>query len=95
MEKYVNTKTGAIINSPSFVKGKNWEIFDESFKKTKKETEPVKEEVIEQTEPVKEENNEFNSLTVEQIKQELDALGIEYNSKAKKKELYDLMIQGA
>lgn len=47
-----------------------------------------------------EENQEDNQapelaeITVKQIKQELDAFGIEYDKNAKKKELYDLMIQG-
>lgn len=36
----------------------------------------------------------FDSITVPQIKQELDAFGIEYNKRATKQELYDLMMQG-
>lgn len=37
-------------------------------------------------------NETFDSITVPQIKQELDAFGIEYNPRAKKQELYDLMM---
>lgn len=34
----------------------------------------------------------FDSITIPQIKQELDAFGIKYSTTAKKKELYDLMM---
>ncbi|EOD7438350.1 hypothetical protein ACJQ40_002864 [Enterococcus faecium] len=34
----------------------------------------------------------FDSITIPQIKQELDAFGIKYSATAKKKELYDLMM---
>ena len=39
-------------------------------------------------------DGDFNGITIAQIKQELDAFGIAYNPKAKKQELYDLMMQG-
>jgi len=39
-------------------------------------------------------DGDFNGITIAQIKQELDAFGIEYNPRAKKQELYDLMMQG-
>lgn len=37
---------------------------------------------------------EFDTITVKQIKQELDAFGIKYDPRAKKQVLYDLMMQG-
>lgn len=49
-----------------------------------------KEEVSEQPEDLE----SYEGINVKQIKQELDAFGIEYNPRAKKKELYDLMMQG-
>ena len=36
-----------------------------------------------------------NAMTIAEIKQELDAFGIKYNPKAKKAELYALMMEGA
>ena len=35
---------------------------------------------------------QFKNINIEQIKQELDAFGVKYDPKAKKKELYDLML---
>lgn len=37
---------------------------------------------------------DFDTITVKQIKQELDAFGIKYDPRAKKQVLYDLMMQG-
>lgn len=36
---------------------------------------------------------DFDGITIAQIKQELDAFGVEYNPKDKKQVLYDLMMQ--
>lgn len=52
------------------------------------EQEQVEQEAIES----KTGDENFDSITVPQIKQELDAFGIEYNPRAKKQELYDLMM---
>ena len=41
------------------------------------------------------ENDNLSDVTIAEIKQELDALGIEYNPKAKKADLYALMMKGA
>lgn len=94
MVKFINKRTGAIINSPSAINGKNWELLENYQKEVDEKTE-IDEEAVE-VEAIEEESDEFKSLTVDQIKQELDALGVDYDSKAKKKELYDLMMsQGA
>ncbi|HJA90848.1 MAG TPA: hypothetical protein H9948_08680 [Candidatus Jeotgalibaca merdavium] len=39
-------------------------------------------------------NDAYDSITVPQIKQELDAFGIEYDKRANKQVLYDLMMSG-
>lgn len=55
------------------------------------EEQPEEKEVVpEQPEDLE----SYDGITVKQIKQELDAFGIEYDPRAKKKELYDLMLQG-
>lgn len=40
--KYKNTKTGAIIDSPCFIKGENWIELKEEVKKTVKATAKTK-----------------------------------------------------
>ena len=105
--KYKNTKTGAIINSPSKIAGANWIEVKES-----NEDDAVNKDVEVQTVEVKEQSDvevkessdvgeipsskegDFDGITVKQIKQELDAFGIEYDPRAKKQELYDLMTKG-
>lgn len=84
MFEYINTKTGARISSPDVLYGENW----------KKVGEEVKEEVEKVEKEIKEEKEEKSSdeITKREIMAELDALGIEYNPKAKKDELYKLMM---
>lgn len=94
--EYRNTKTGAIIDSPCIISGGDWvewaeKEINEIKAKEVNEVEEVK-EIKEAEESEKEED--FDGITVKEIKQELDAFGIKYNPRAKKQELYDLMIQG-
>lgn len=101
MMEYKNMKTGATCSSPCVVRGGDWVLAEERQLKT---TEP---EVFSQHEDIKQvgtekdistsaaENTEdFGGITRVQIMQELDAFGIEYDKKANKKVLYDLMMQG-
>lgn len=84
MFEYINTKTGARISSPDILSGENW----------KKVGEEVIEEVEKVEKEIKEEKEEksSNEITKNDIMAQLDALGIEYNPKAKKDELYKLMM---
>lgn len=84
MFEYINTKTGARISSPDVLYGENWKVVGEE----------VKEEVEKVEKEIKEEKEEKSSdeITKSEIMAELDALGIEYNPKAKKDELYKLMM---
>lgn len=82
--KYINKKTGAILDSPSSISGGDWTKYDEKDKEKEKSTEKVKN---------KEENTEDKSdMTKEEVMNELDALGIEYNKNAKKEDLIKLMM---
>lgn len=84
MFEYINTKTGARISSPDVLYGENWKVVGEE----------VKEEVEKVEKEIKEEKEEksSNEITKNDIMAQLDALGIEYNPKAKKDELYKLMM---
>lgn len=86
--KFINRKTGAIIDSDSLLGGA-WEIY-EPTKDTKTKEKPVKKEEVNTKEEEKETNKETD-LTVREIKQELDAFGVEYNSKATKSELLKIL----
>ena len=96
--RYRNTKTGAIINSPCSVSGGDW-VAEETTIAIEVDVEEIPEvlenkELKEPEEPEVDLDEGFDGITIKQIKQELDAFGIEYNPRAKKQELYDLMMQG-
>ncbi len=93
--------TGVIISSASKIGGGDWVAVSTDHASKPKST-PVKENKTEttmseaETEPIEEasENmDDFNGITIKQIKQELDAFGAEYDPKAKKQELYDQMMK--
>lgn len=102
--EYRNTKTGVTFSSPCVVSGGDWVLVDKNQRLISREPDDSKE--IEKQEDVEEQKTAkeatesetktgdatFDSITVPQIKQELDAFGIEYNPHAKKQELYDLMM---
>jgi hypothetical protein len=92
MFEYINTKTGARISSPDVLSGENWELY-EGIKATDRE--PI--------EPTDNNNNIGNTeveesvlapseITKKEIIAELEALGVEYDPKAKKDDLYKLMM---
>lgn len=86
---YENIKTGVVINSPCLISGGDWVLQSD----IKKQTESKAEEVIDkEPEDMIEEDDNLKKLTKEDIMQELDAFGIEYDKKATKAELYDLMM---
>jgi hypothetical protein len=87
--RYKNTRTGAIIDSPCKIQGGNWiEYVEEEPEKIIKKVEAEEEPVEKDTE-----NEEIDGITKKEIMQELDAFGIEYNPRAKKQELYNLMLE--
>lgn len=96
--RYRNTKTGAIINSPCSVSGGDW-VAEDTTIAIEVDVEEIPEvlenkELKEPEEPEVNLDEDIDGITVKEIKQELDAFGIEYNPKARKQELYDLMIKG-
>lgn len=82
--RYFNKKTGAILDSPSKIYGGNWVEYD---KKDDAQETPI--EKVEAKKPVEESSTD---LTKEEIMNELDALGIDYDKKAKKEDLIKLMM---
>lgn len=105
--EYKNTKTGTIISTTSHISGDHW-VPLKNVQKLNRAVEPAdqsepdgvdnQQEVSEkESEPVEESTTvtgdvDFDSVTTKEIKQELDSQGIEYDPKAKKQELYDLMM---
>lgn len=103
--EYKNTKTGVTFSSSCIISGGDWVLVEDEKKpeQSKKEEktpqqDPAKEEVKsgkgaeKQAAEEKTGDATFDSITIPQIKQELDAFGIKYSATAKKKELYDLMM---
>lgn len=99
--KYRNKDTGVIIESSSKISGGNWEEFVsekkaksvETVEKTQEETQP--EPKVNEEQPKDDTSGKtkaIGDITVDQIKQELKAFGVEFPANAKKQELYDLMM---
>ncbi|MFS7157506.1 hypothetical protein [Carnobacterium maltaromaticum] len=99
--EYKNMKTGATFSSPCVISGGDWILAEEESLTTIEPQTGSQYEDIKQVETEKnisastaENSEEFDGITRVQIMQELDAFGIEYDKKANKKVLYDLMMQG-
>lgn len=96
--RYENLKTGAIIDSSLKIFGGDWVLStDKNINKTpekqnEEQLDKTKDQQI-QEETLEEENLvDFDGITRVQIMQELDAFGIEYDKRANKQILYDLML---
>lgn len=85
-----------IITSASAISGGDWEPFVASPKPKQTEPAPAVKQPVPVAAPAqtvaRATGEGIDGVTVKQIKQELDAMGIAYGSTAKKQELYDLMI---
>lgn len=86
--RYINKKTGAVIDSPDVINGLDWTIegLQNSAETVNEEKEEIKDDL--QDEPIE---DGYENMTKEDIKRELDALGIEYNNKFTKLQLIELM----
>ena len=82
--EYLNKRTGAIIDSPSPISGGEWVEYDK-----KDEVQDTHMEKVEDEKSVEESSTD---LTKDEIMNELDALGIDYDKKAKKEDLIKLMM---
>ncbi|MBU5370251.1 hypothetical protein [Enterococcus avium] len=104
MTKYINKKTKTVIDVDSVLRG-DWVEVGSQNQPLKTEEKPVIEdtaanellEEIEQPEKPSEESTTEDSegiadVTRKDIMQELDSMGIEYDNRAKKQVLYDLMM---
>ena len=88
--RYFNTLTKATIDTEFKISGGDWVLEDELEKvvvdavdDNQKEVEQVSEETTG--------DETYDGITKAQIMQELDAFGIEYDKKATKRALHDLM----
>lgn len=107
--EYRNKNTGNTINTNCKIAGNDWELVGKQDKpKTNNQQVAEEQENItapadqqEQTELNKSQDEELaaanaagiEDVTVKEIKEELDALGVEYDPKAKKPALYALMMK--
>lgn len=93
MTKYINTLNGAIIDAPSECSAPHYKLY---FEEVETEINKPKEDVPEKTPEVEEDPEKSfpTEITIKDIKQELDAMGIEYKSDMKKDDLYKLMMEG-
>ena len=102
--EYRNKKTGFTFFSNCKIGGADWEIVTDEKEKEGESGQKEKQEEGQQTNPSKEvpENDgeddkstgdgDIDTLNKNDIIQELEAMGIKHNPRAKKQELYDLMM---
>ena len=92
--RYFNTLTKAAIDTDFKISGGDWVLEDELKKVVADIVADTDEDSQKEVEQVSEEttgDEKYDSVTKAQIMQELDAFGIEYDKKATKRALYDLM----
>ena len=90
--RMVNKDTGVVADLPGAVGGA-WVPLESDTEDDAADKKPP-EEGKEPVEPVHPDECNLEAVTKKEIMQELDALGVKYDKKASKKELYDLMMKG-
>ncbi len=88
--RYFNTLTKATIDTEFKISGGDWVLEDE-LEKVVVDTVDDKPKEVEQVSEETTGDEKYDSVTKAQIMQELDAFGIEYDKKATKRVLHDLM----
>ncbi|WP_455257321.1 hypothetical protein [Peptoniphilus asaccharolyticus] len=88
---YINKVTRAVIDSPTPISGGDWVLREQEKREEPAVTTETATNTDEETEAEVTEKD-IDGLTKADIMQELDAFGIEYNKKATKAELYELMM---
>ena len=88
--RYFNTLTKSTIDTEFKISGGDWVLEDE-LEKVVVDTVDDKQKEVEQVSEETTGDEKYDSVTKAQIMQELDAFGIEYDKKATKRALYDLM----
>ena len=91
---YKNTRTGVVITTPCEVSGGNWKLIDDEQEQGN--VSPVSVVITPTEETVQEDatnvaSDDLADIKKKEIMQELDAMGIKYDPRAKKQDLYDLM----
>ncbi|WP_105300550.1 hypothetical protein [Anaerococcus marasmi] len=87
--RYINTKTRAIIDSPFAISGGDWAEYSPAILEAEESIDKVEIDNAKKEEKIIEASSD---ITKKEIMAELDALGIEYDSKSKKEDLYKLMM---
>lgn len=94
MTKYYNTKTRAIIDSPLVISGENWIKYEDKDQVEETQTAIVEDEIVEEVEEKETKKPSADKkITKAKIENELEALGVEYDKKATKDELYALLME--
>ena len=88
--RYFNTLTKATIDTEFKISGGDW-VLENELEKVVVDTVDDKQKEVEQVSEETTGDEKYDSVTKAQIMQELDAFGIEYDKKATKRVLYDLM----
>lgn len=91
--KYINTKSGFVMETDSVLSGA-WVLESEYTPDASADDVPeteVKSEEVKAPDQETTGDEAYDAITVAQIKQELDAFGVEYDKKASKRVLYDIM----
>ena len=88
--RYFNTLTKATIDTEFKISGGDWVLEDE-LEKVVVDTVDDKQKEVERVSEETTGDEKYDSVTKAQIMQELDAFGIEYDKKATKRALHDLM----
>ncbi|WP_125767353.1 hypothetical protein [Lapidilactobacillus wuchangensis] len=104
--EYRNKHTGITINTNCKIAGNDWELVDKQNSanqqvtvKQENVTKPADQPDQTETDEIRDEELDaanaagIEDVTVKEIKAELDALGVEYDPKAKKPALYALMMK--
>ena len=92
MFEYINTKTGARISSPDILSGENWELYGDVKNIDDSDIETKDDNINDNNTETEESTIAPTEITKKEIIAELEALGIEYDPKAKKDDLYKLMM---
>ena len=94
--RYFNTLTKATIDTDFKISGGDWVLENESKEAVIDiQANDADSKKAEQEQVVEESNvdENYDGITKDQIMQELDAFGVEYDKRANKQVLYDLMME--
>lgn len=94
--RYFNTLAKATIDTDFKISGGDWVLENESKEAVVDiQANDADSKKAEQEQVVEESNvdGNYDGITKDQIMQELDAFGVEYDKRANKKVLYDLMME--